>query len=339
MCDTAALLKSRTFAWGSLFLAWTALGIGLWHYSVEMAPVTQVSGDVYWKQVLGLDEYWGRAYLPRDGWFIGAQSGFHGEHLFQVPEPQAREAFKELAPKIAALPPRQIEYVQKGIDAWLEKDRARTDPVLLLSCIHQAHLDIYQNQAEMQEYVRSRERFFDMRWKRIKRCWVNIVLEGAYLGALVLFLHWPWLRCAARWRWGLHLGLCPLLLFAPYHLGYAMLTFTTAAQPGGLLYSQLLVWFRQPILWLIGGWNRELPWTALDGWLIATLPKPLEPISQTPGPMMAISGGGGVGPVFLLKLGALIAVAIYAGPLLVRIAKKHITATSSNRSTPSTLSR
>jgi hypothetical protein len=321
------VLRSRAVRWGSLILAWTTLAIGLWHYSRVMWPITDVTGDDYWNDVLHLNGHCGRAKPPRDGWFFGAQSDFHGERLFRVAEAEGREAFQRVAPKLENLPPRKVEYVQKGIDVWLKKDRDRTDPLLLLACIHDARLDDYRDQPEMQEYVRATVQSFDDRWHRLQRYWLNIVFEAGYLGALILFLWWPWLRQAAQWRWALHIGLGPLLLFVPYYLGYAMLSFTTAAQPGGLLYSQVLLWFRRPLVWLIGDWNRQLPWTSLDGWLLANLPKPLASISQTPGEMMSISGGGGVGPVFLLELGAVLAVAIYAGPMLVRFVNARLRST------------
>jgi len=53
----------------------------------------------------------------------------------------------------------------------------------------------------------------------------------------------------------------------------------------------------------------------LDTTILRNLPQPL---SQTPGPMMSISGRGGVGPVATVVLGPVVFVAINWGPVLFR---------------------
>jgi hypothetical protein len=100
-----------------------------------------------------------------------------------------------------------------------------------------------------------------------------------------VFAAWPWLRGAGPARWAVHLGLVPLLFFLPYWLGYAQLTFTSAGPSGGILYPELLSHFR------------GLPWTGLDTAVLRVLPQVLEPLSQTPGPMLSLTNFGGVGPV------------------------------------------
>src|SRR5205823_5088202 len=76
--------------------------------------------------------------------------------------------------------------------------------------------------------------------------------------------------------------------------GSTQLTFTSAGPSGGVLYPWLLREFR------------GLPWTAWDSALVRNLPQLLEPLSQTPGPMMSLSFFGGVGPVAVTVLSVLL---------------------------------
>ena len=102
----------------------------------------------------------------------------------------------------------------------------------------------------------------DRWWEQAKFWHWNAVGEFAYLSLLILFAAWPWLRDAAPWRWGLHLGLSPVLFFLPYWLGYAHWSCPQLGVSGGVLYPSLIayapplqiapldawVWDRLPIL-------------------------------------------------------------------------------------------
>src|SRR5438876_364621 len=92
--------------------------------------------------------------------------------------------------------------------------------------------------------------------------------------------------------------LLPILFFLPYWLGYAQLTFTSAGPSSGVLYPWLLVWFR------------GLPWTSLDTTIVRSLPQILEPLSQTPGPMLSLTFFGGVGPVAATVMGVILGLAV-----------------------------
>jgi hypothetical protein len=62
---------------------------------------------------------------------------------------------------------------------------------------------------------------------------------------------------------------------------------------------------------LIAQFRGLLPWTSLDTTIVKSLPQLLEPLSQTTGPMLSLSGGGAVGPVAALIMsgGILLSVA------------------------------
>ena len=128
-----------------------------------------------------------------------------------------------------------------------------------------------------------REREFDEQWKRANRYSWNLWFEFVFLAGMIVFAAWPWLRSAGRGRWAVHLGLTPTLFCLPYWLGYAPLTFTSAETSGGVLYPLLL----RPL--------RGLPWSELDTFILRVLPKPLEPFSQIPGPILSLSGSGASG--------------------------------------------
>ena len=88
---------------------------------------------------------------------------------------------------------------------------------------------------------------------------------------------------------------------------YATWTFTGVGPSGGVFYPWVIFCFRNfPI------------WTGADQWALGNFPKFLVPLSQSPGPMLASSGGGTLGPVTALLIGAGITVCISAG---VRFAK------------------
>ena len=83
----------------------------------------------------------------------------------------------------------------------------------------------------------------------------------------------------------MHLGLVPILLLLPWYLGYVPWVFTSAFPSGGILYPWLVIHFR------------GFPWTEVDSFILRHSPKILEPLSQSSGPPLALSGRGAFGPV------------------------------------------
>jgi len=294
------------------------VGIGLLWLDPLMCPIRDGDAGTFWVHVCQIDvgaRDPGRAhgyYRPRDGWFIYYDQGFHGQFLHRVPASEAIALFEKLVDKLLKVPPGVLRPdVEQGLKNWLDRGADPEDAAGFLARVHEARLDRARHSKDPGALQRalSREEEFDERWERIGRYRWNLRFEFAFLTGLILFAAWPWLRGAGRTRCAIHLALVPTLLCLPYWLGYAQLTFTSAGPGGGVLYPFLLLLLR------------GLPWSDLDTMILRNLPQPLEPLSQTPGPIMSVSGSGGVGPVGTLVLGLVVFAVIHWGPVLLRYVK------------------
>jgi hypothetical protein len=267
--------------------------IALLRAAPDMAPVQEGDPATFWLQACRIDVGVKRAgplgsfYQPRAGWFIYYVQGFHGQFLYRVRAADSLAFFPQVARRLENAPPGALDPdVEHAAKAWLLADPGRTDAALLLVKLREARLARLQELDKgVYEYALAAEGDFADRWERSKRYPLNVALELAFLTGLILFAAWPWLRGAGYVRWALHVGLAPILFFLPYWTGYAQLTFTSAGPTGGVLYPWLIVQFR------------GLPWTSLDTKIVRSLPQVLQPLSQTTGPMLSLSGGRGVGPV------------------------------------------
>jgi hypothetical protein len=216
--------------------------------------------------------------------------------LYRVSRSEAVADYPEVLQKIAANG-RDQDATPAASRAYrvLKEDESavREDPEELLARTSKAFLlELSREDRELYEYCLSAEEAFSARWDRVGRYWLNLLFESAYFACLSVFAFWPWLRRKGVWSWCIHVGLLPMLLFAPWYLGYAGWTFTSAGPSGGVLYPWVIVWFR-----------RLSFWTPVDSWILENVPRLLEPISQPLGPMLSISGGRGLGPVGALVLG------------------------------------
>jgi hypothetical protein len=281
--------------------------IALLRAAPAMAPVQEGDPATFWLQACRIDVGvkrpgpLGGFYQPRDGWFIYYLQGFHGQFLYRVRAADSLRVFPRVARRLGDAPPGALDPdVEQAARAWLQADPGRTDAALLLVKLREARLARLQElDRGAYEYALAAESDFADRWVRSKRYPLNVALEWAFLTGLILFATWPWLRGAGYVRWAVHVGLAPILFFLPHWTGYAQLTFTSAGPTGGVLYPWLIVQFR------------GLPWTPLDTTIVRGLPQVLQPLSQTTGPMLSLSGGRGVGPV---------AATVMAGGLVLIIA-------------------
>ena len=142
---------------------------------------------------------------------------------------------------------------------------------------------------------------FRERLERAKRVWLTLTFEGVYLAAWLSFVAWP-LFAKSRLRWHWRLGLAPFLLFLPYFLGYAPMTFTFGPS-GGFVYPGYLALASLPM--------QLIPCSVADRHLWRLLPKMLASLSQIPGSPAAVSYMACVGPASSLAFG-LVLVALVA---------------------------
>jgi hypothetical protein len=241
-----------------------------------------------------------RFYLPRDGWYISYDQGIHGQLLYRAPAADVEALFPKVVDRLRRAPPGALyPDVETGFREWEHSGAAPDDVVGFLVRLREARLArLKQEDLQLYQHVLPQEDEFNDRWRRVGRFRWNLWFEFAYLTGLILFAAWPWLRAAGRWRWAAHVALLPPLVCLPYWLGYAPLTFTSAGGGDAVLYPRVI------------GVLRGLPWSELDSAILRAGPKPLEPLAQTPGPMMAISGFGAPGPVAVTVLGLLAGLAV-----------------------------
>ncbi len=145
---------------------------------------------------------------------------------------------------------------------------------------------------------------FRDRLARGQRAWITFAFEALYLVAWLMFVAGirP-LRCSWRWR----AGAAPFLLFLPYFLGYAPMTFTFGPT-GGFVYPMYLMLASLPM--------KVVPCSAADQFIWPFFPQFLGDLSQLPGSPMAASQMACVGPASSVAFGALV-VAIVCAVLYV----------------------
>ena len=146
------------------------------------------------------------------------------------------------------------------------------------------------------EYRLARDAAFRDRIVRGKRVWLTLGFEAAFLAAWLSFVSWP-LFASSRVAWYWRVGLAPFLLFLPYFLGYAPMTFTNGPS-GGFVY---------PLYLALASISLQLvPCSAADQFLWERLPPALSALSQVPGNPSAYSYWTCVGPASSLLFGMLL---------------------------------
>jgi hypothetical protein len=228
-----------------------------------------------------------------DDWFLYYHQGFHDQMLYRVRKSDAEALFPKVLDKLErANPAALVPDVREGFQGWLETKPGKTDAVGLLARMRAARLDrLSHENPDLFKYVSEEEADARNRWERAQNYRWNLVFEFCLFGGLLLVALWPWFRGAGQVRWAIHLALLPVLFLAPYWLGYAQWTFTSLGPSGGVLYPHLLVR------------ARTLPWTSWDTSIVQQLPQVLEPLSQTTGMPLVLSGGPSAGPCAALGLG------------------------------------
>ena len=151
---------------------------------------------------------------------------------------------------------------------------------------------------------------FRGRLERAQRAWATFAFEAIYIAAWLIFVvGMRPLRVVWHWR----VVLAPFLLFLPFFLGYAPMTFTFGPS-GGFVYPIYLILASLPM--------QIVSCSNLDGVVWEHLPNVLAGLSQLPGSPLAATGLGCVGPVSSLAFGVLllasVSVVVYFGRRLNR---------------------
>lgn len=287
-----------------------------------MAPVKDGTPAEFWHAACGVrlpsgpsGETWSGTYAPRDGWFVYYLQGWHGRFLYRVPASDVQSDFPEVLSRLNAGEPAESAYLRgvSGYRGWAESEGEKT-PESLVAALRQARFKEMREEKgdEIWQHALKGEEWFEERWKRTNRFWLNIVFEFTYLSAGVVFVAWPWLRRKDRRSWATHVAMAPLVLFLPYFLGYCQYTMTSAGPSGGALYPWLIVRFR----WL------HLP-LAAEEFMLQGMPPLLEPLSQRLGPYLGLTGMGGIGVLATAITGLVLGGLTFAiGAILLRWRKK-----------------
>jgi hypothetical protein len=295
------------------------MGVALLSAAPRAYPVRDGDAAHFWLRACGIDVGVKNpspgahgVYLPRDGWYIYYDQGIHGRLVHRVPAADAEALFPKVADRLRQAPPGVLHPdVEAAIREWDRSGAAPGDAAGFLAKLREARLaQLQRENPRLYQYVLPEEDEFSDRWRRIGHFHWNLWFEFTFLIGLILFAAWPWLRNAGRWQWAAHVALLPALLCLPYWLGYAPLTFTSGGETGGILYPRLVIEFR------------GLPWSDLDTSILRALPSPLEPLSQTPGPMMSLSGLGAPGVVAMTALGLIAGLAVILATEAVRRRKQ-----------------
>jgi hypothetical protein len=275
-----------------------------------MSPVHEGTVEEFWWCALHLAEdrtrffFMGEAYTPREGWFVYYDQSLHDQHLFRV----GVAAVAATLPDTLARLERAVKndecpgYVARGFHAWQNGNpNERDDPAALLAHIRTARLaELGAQDSTRYGGFLIEEEFFEVRWRRFTRYWLNAVFEFCFLFGLTFFAVGPWTRFTNASTLALRCALVPFLFFLPYFLGYATWTFTSRGPSGGILYPWLLAPFRN-----LHGWCGDEEWVLLEifpSWLVA--------LSQPNGSFLSISGLGYVGPFTVLTLGLGLAILV-----------------------------
>jgi hypothetical protein len=252
----------------------------------------------------------GGFYLPRDGWFIYFDQGFHGQFLFRVPRSAVVADFQNVLGLIRKADTNGAPLRLRLAAAVMGRNHSvdGDSPETFVSLLRTEHLNHIKTRfPDSYQVAISEEQEFSLRWGQARRFWVNILAESAFFASLIIFALWPWPRRKGPRAWGIHFGALPLLLMLPYCSGYADWTFSSAGPSGGISYPLAIAW------------SRDFPvWTSADEWVLLHFPKVLWPLSQSLGPMLSVSGGHGLGPFTASLSGGMIAIAIPSVVVLAR---------------------
>lgn len=242
----------------------------------------------------------GGFYPPGDGWVVYylAYPGMiplHGEVRYRVRLRDVVGDFDQVIERLNAAPEGSLRpYIAQAHKAWLARNLKDRDALTFLDEVHEAVLaDYRETMPQLLDFHLGQEDYFSEQWERSKFYLLNLAFEFLFFNSLILFAFWPWLFNRRPWCWGVHVGLLPVMLLAPWFLGYASWTFTSVGPQGGVLYPWVII----PLTGL------PVPWTSFDEYVVDSLPRILDPLNQLFSQPISCTGMGAPSPLFLLGLG------------------------------------
>ena len=282
-------MKMRILKLAVLGAGFLAIAAGLCFFYPLMRPIQEGSSADFWYFACRVDigsskaGCFGGTYPGQDGWFVYYVQGYHGQALYRLKREDALADW----PKVLDNLRRADQEGNSSNSAFTRMYRSwplarpgGDSADELPAHVREARLEWAKERGEESyQLMLAEEKGFEERWARAGRYWVNVLFEFVFLGAVLIFLLWPWLRRKGAIRWILHVGFTPLLLFLPMYLGYAEWSGTCVGPSGGVLYPWVTTLLP------------DCPWTMSEAEVVAAIPKVLEPISQLPGPMISFTGG------------------------------------------------
>jgi hypothetical protein len=272
-----------------------------------MNPLKEGHAEEFWVALYQLRSeryrFFYGVYPSREGVCVYAIRGLHGEKVCWVKQ-------ADLEAQLPGLRSRILEESGRLSDG--ERDLIRTGAPLtrLIEARLKAEIEEWaKKDPDMAAYVEAGLKGFEVRWSRIQRYWINILAEGIFLNALLAVLWVPFLRREAHLSRAIVAAAVYLLILTPYFLGYCPWSFTSAGPSGGVLYPIILFSTRS-----------RSEWTEIDQALLQSIGYPLEPFSQTPGPMSSVSGMGAPSPSSAMLTAAFLSIIVY----LLSLAVPHV---------------
>lgn len=294
-----------------LFLA-TITGLYLFAHHFELVAPGKAAD--YWEYLCGIQlpsftghhkyAYSGGVYPEVNGSLYYFEQYHHEQRLFSVSPQDVLNtllAVKELLQSDQPPDTRLCGDDHRSICAIYEQAASRRAvcrdnlpiQMVTLADLEYIRLKVYDRPNEYREID---DNDFRERLIRGKRIWLTFGFEATFLSAWLIFVTLP-LFATTRIHWYWRVGLSPFLLFLPYFLGYAPMTFSFGPS-GGFVYSIYLM--------LAAFAMQMVPCTVVDHYLWDLLPQLLAPLSQVPGSPAAVSYMFCIGPASALLFGLLL---------------------------------
>ena len=279
----------------------------------------------YWEKACGIElkgfdgeqgaNFGGGVYPRTEGWNIYYKQGHHGQSIYlvvaDVVASHTEEAVALLGAPITQSKNRRCDQGGSFCENELKKKNKkrencaalladnRNDGKAFFESLSGRTVDVW-GRTDAQE-LNLITRHFELRWKMHRWNWLTALFELVFLSAWWIFTSIPWLIQLSRTKQLCFLVFSPLVLMLPYYFGYATFLFSTAPS-GAYIYDVIVTLLTVPVIWI--------PPNAVDVSILEAMPNLLGFIGKMPGPAMAMSSRGFVGPTACLLYGLALVLAV-----------------------------